>query len=42
MKKMSKLIALLLALVMLLSCLTACGKKEEKPAPAAPDMGGMY
>lgn len=36
MKKMSKLIALLLALVMLLSCLTACGKKEapavEEPA----------
>jgi len=42
MKKMSKLIALLLALVMLLSCMTACGKKEapeveEPPAAAEPE-----
>lgn len=36
MKKTMKLIALLLALVMVLGMFTACGKTEEKPADAAP------
>ena len=36
---MKKTLAILLCLVMLLSCFTACGKAEEKSEAAAPEAG---